>query len=108
MKFPQSSSSIRGKLTRIVMLTSSVGLLLASIAIGIHDWVQYRASEARDLEVMAEALSQAYPDANPLDFSIPALFRRILSLPGFDDDPDVATEEILEKVQMLWYEEVSE
>ena len=61
-----------------------------------------------DLETMAEALSQVYPDAKPLDFSIPALFRRILSLPGFDDDPDAATEEILEKVQMLWYEEVSE
>ena len=61
-----------------------------------------------DLESMAEAMAQAYPDTNPLDLSIPALFRRILSMPGFDDDPDAATEEILEKVQMLWYEQVSE
>lgn len=61
-----------------------------------------------DLETMAEAMAEAYPDLNPLDLSIPSLFRRILSLPGFEDDPDAATEEILEKVQMLWYEIVSD
>ena len=61
-----------------------------------------------DLEAMAEAMAEAYPDLNPLDLSIPALFRRILSLPGFEDDPDAATEELLEKVQMLWYEIVSD
>jgi FeS assembly protein IscX len=36
------------------------------------------------------------------------LFRRILNLPGFDDDPDAATEELLEKIQMLWYDEVAD
>jgi nitrogen fixation NifU-like protein len=61
-----------------------------------------------DPETMAEALAQAYPDLKPLDLSMPALFRRILNLPGFDDDPDLATEELLEKIQMLWYEEASE
>ena len=60
------------------------------------------------LEAMAEAMSNGYPDLQPLDLSTPALFRRILSLPGFDDDPDAATEEMLEKVQMLWYELVSD
>ena len=59
-------------------------------------------------EAIAEALAQGYPDANPLDLGIPALFRRILSLPGFSDDPDVATEEMLEQIQMLWHEEVGE
>ncbi len=59
-------------------------------------------------EAIAEALAQAHPDVDPLDLGIPALFRRILSLPGFADDPDVATEEMLEKIQMLWYEEVAE
>jgi nitrogen fixation NifU-like protein len=59
------------------------------------------------LEAIAEALAQGYPDANPLDLGIPALFRRILSLPGFSDDPDAATEEMLEKIQMLWHEEVA-
>jgi FeS assembly protein IscX len=28
----------------------------------------------------------------------------ILQLPGFDDDPDAATEEQLEKLQMAWHE----
>ncbi|MFN2130999.1 MAG: Fe-S cluster assembly protein IscX [Anaerolineae bacterium] len=61
-----------------------------------------------DLDAIAEALAQAYPDVHPLDLSIPALFRRILSLPGFEDDPDAATEEILEKTQMRWHEHISE
>ena len=61
-----------------------------------------------DLDAIAEALTQAYPDVRPLDLSIPAVFRRILSLPGFEDDPDAATEEILEKTQLDWYELVSE
>jgi nitrogen fixation NifU-like protein len=59
-------------------------------------------------ETIAETLAQGYPELKPLDLSVPALFRRILSLPGFDDDPDLATEELLEKIQMLWYEEVDE
>ena len=59
-------------------------------------------------ETIAESLAQGYPDVNPLDLGIPALFRRILSLPGFSDDPDVATEEMLEQIQMLWHEEATE
>ena len=61
-----------------------------------------------DPETIARSLAEGYPDVNPLDLGIPALFRRILGLPGFDDDPDVATEQMLEKIQMLWYELVSE
>lgn len=59
-----------------------------------------------NLELIAEQLAKGYPDLNPLDLSLPALFRRILSLPGFDDDPDAATEEMLEKIQMLWHEQI--
>lgn len=59
-------------------------------------------------ETIAEALAQGYPDLEPLDLRIPAIFRRILGLPGFDDDPDIATEEILEQIQMLWHEIASE
>jgi nitrogen fixation NifU-like protein len=61
-----------------------------------------------DPDAIAEALASRHPDVNPLDLNLPALFRRILSLPGFSDDPDVATEETLEQLQMLWHEEVSE
>jgi FeS assembly protein IscX len=28
-------------------------------------------------------------------------------LSGFSDDPDAATEEMLEQIQMLWHEEVA-
>ena len=61
-----------------------------------------------DLDAIAEALTQAYPDVRPLDLSIPALFRRILSLPGFEDDPDAATEEMLEETLMRGPELISE
>ena len=57
-------------------------------------------------EEIAQALAQGYPDINPLDLGVPALFRRILSLPGFSDDPDAATESMLEQIQMLWHEQV--
>jgi nitrogen fixation NifU-like protein len=59
-------------------------------------------------ENIAEALARGYPDLNPMELSIPAIFRRILSLPGFEDDPDLATEELLEKIQLLWHEEVED
>lgn len=50
------------------------------------------------------ALNAAYPDAEPLDLSTTRLFKMILKLPGFDDDPDAGTEELLEKLQMAWHE----
>lgn len=56
MKRIQATRSIRATLTRIMMLTSSVGLLLASIALGTYDWVQFRGSQAGDLEIMADVL----------------------------------------------------
>jgi nitrogen fixation NifU-like protein len=59
-------------------------------------------------EVIAAQLAKGYPDLNPLDLSVPALFRRILNMPGFADDPDVASEEILEKIQMLWHQETTD
>ena len=59
-------------------------------------------------EAIAQALARGYPQLKPMEISIPALFRRILSLPGFGDDPDQATESLLEKIQLLWHDEVSE
>ncbi len=59
-------------------------------------------------EAIAQALAKGYPQLKPMEISIPALFRRILSLPGFDDDPDQATESMLEKIQMLWHDETEQ
>ncbi len=57
-----------------------------------------------DFSRMVRALHSAYPDVDPLDLSISKLFKMILNLPGFDDDPEAANEEILEKLQMAWHQ----
>jgi len=57
-----------------------------------------------DFARMVRALHSAYPDADPLDLSSARLFKMILSLPGFDDDPEAVGEEQLERLQMAWHE----
>lgn len=57
-----------------------------------------------DFGRMVRALHTAYPAADPLDLSTARLFKMILQLPGFDDDPDAVGEEQLEKLQMAWHE----
>jgi nitrogen fixation NifU-like protein len=57
-----------------------------------------------DFGRMVRALNSAYPNADPLDLSMAKLFKMILKLPGFDDDPEAAGEEQLEKLQMAWHE----
>ena len=57
-----------------------------------------------DFARMVRALNAAYPDVNPMDLSMAQLFKMILQLPGFDDNPDAATEEQLEKLQLAWQE----
>ncbi len=57
-----------------------------------------------DFGRMVRALHSAYPDVEPLDLGAARLFRMILGLPGFSDDPEAATEEQLEKLQMAWHD----
>ncbi|MGQ9598949.1 MAG: Fe-S cluster assembly protein IscX [Anaerolineae bacterium] len=57
-----------------------------------------------DFGRMVRALHSAYPDIEPMDLSLAKLFKMILKLPGFDDNPDAVTEEQLEKLQMAWHE----
>jgi len=57
-----------------------------------------------DFSRVVRALNSAYPDTEPLDQSTTKLFKMILKLPGFDDDPDLVDEEHLEKLQMAWHE----
>jgi FeS assembly protein IscX len=57
-----------------------------------------------DFARMVRALNTAYPDDDPLDLSTTKLFKMILKLPGFDDDPEAANEDQLEKLQMAWHE----
>jgi nitrogen fixation NifU-like protein len=57
-----------------------------------------------DFGRMVRALNSAYPTIDPLDLSMTKLFKMILHLPGFDDDPEAAGEEQLERLQMAWHE----
>jgi nitrogen fixation NifU-like protein len=57
-----------------------------------------------DFARVVRALHTAYPDAEPLDLSVSQVFKMILQLPGFDDDPHAVGEEQLEKLQMAWHE----
>jgi nitrogen fixation NifU-like protein len=57
-----------------------------------------------DFGRLVRTLNTAYPDADPLDLSMTMLLKMILRLPGFADDPDRATEDQLEKLQMAWHE----
>jgi nitrogen fixation NifU-like protein len=57
-----------------------------------------------DFGRMVRALNNAYPDVEPMEVSIAQLFKMILKLPGFDDNPDAVGEEQLEKLQMAWHE----
>jgi nitrogen fixation NifU-like protein len=57
-----------------------------------------------DFGRLVRALNGAYPNTDPLDLSAARLFKMILKLPGFSDDPEDATEETLEKLQMAWHE----
>ena len=57
-----------------------------------------------DFGRLVRALYGAYPDVDPLDINMTRLYRMVLKLPGFDDDPDAASEEQLEKLQLAWHE----
>jgi nitrogen fixation NifU-like protein len=57
-----------------------------------------------DFGRMVRALNSAYPEVVPMEVSVAKLFKMILKLPGFDDNPDAVGEEQLEKLQMAWHE----
>jgi FeS assembly protein IscX len=54
---------------------------------------------------IAWALIDDYPDVDPLDLNLVHLHRMIVGLPGFGDDPDAASERVLEAVVMAWHEQ---
>lgn len=59
----------------------------------------------RDAEDIAVALSEKYPDTDPMAVRFTDLHRWVLELDGFEDDPKASNEGILEKIQMAWLEE---
>ena len=61
----------------------------------------------RDAEDIGIALSEKYPEVDPLTVRFTDLHRWVTELPGFEDDPGRSNEKILEAIQAAWIEERS-
>jgi FeS assembly protein IscX len=59
----------------------------------------------KDAEDLAIALSDRFPDTDPLTVRFTDLHRWVTELPQFADDPKASNEGILERIQMAWLEE---
>jgi FeS assembly protein IscX len=51
------------------------------------------------------ALIENYPEQRPVDTGLEELVALVTALPGFEDDPALATEQILYDILTVWYEE---
>lgn len=58
-----------------------------------------------DTRAMALALDDAHPDVNPRYLNLSDLRAWICVLEGFDDDPGLGEERVLEAIQTAWIEE---
>ena len=59
----------------------------------------------RDTEDIAIALTEKFPDTDPLTVRFTDLHRWVAELSGFSGDPKGSNESILEAIQMAWLEE---
>ena len=58
-----------------------------------------------DAEDIGIALTEKFPDTDPLTVRFTDLREKVMQLVGFDDDPKASNEPKLEAIQMAWYEE---
>lgn len=58
-----------------------------------------------DTEDIAIALSEKYPDIDPLTVRFTELLKMVTEVPDFADDPQKSNEGKLEAIQMAWLEE---
>lgn len=58
-----------------------------------------------DAEDIAIALSEKYPDLDPLTVRFTDLHKMVQEVSDFDDDPAASNEGKLETIQMAWLEE---
>ena len=61
-----------------------------------------------DIEDIALALRDKYPDQDPSFIRFTDLHKWITELEDFDDEPAKSSEGKLEAIQMAWYEEYKE
>ena len=59
----------------------------------------------QDLDDIAMALYEKFPDQDPTHVRFTDLHKWITELDGFDDDPLKSNEAKLERIQMAWLEE---
>ncbi|HET7341660.1 MAG TPA: Fe-S cluster assembly protein IscX [Methylomirabilota bacterium] len=59
----------------------------------------------RDVEDIGIALSEKFPEVDPLTVRFTDLHKWVTELEGFGDDPRASTESTLEKIQMAWLDE---
>jgi FeS assembly protein IscX len=59
----------------------------------------------RDAEDIGIALSEKYPDTDPLTVRFTDLHKWVTELVDFADDPKSSNESTLEKIQMAWLDE---
>ncbi len=62
----------------------------------------------QDIDAIALDLVERYPQVDPLTVTLPALRSMVTTLPTFGDEPDAATDVILESIQAAWYDEFEE
>lgn len=58
-----------------------------------------------DINEIAIALSDTYPDVDPQFVNFVDLRNWVLALEDFEDDPNRCGEKILEAIQLAWIEE---
>ena len=58
-----------------------------------------------DAEDIAIALSEKFPDTDPLGVRFTDLHRWVIELDDFDYDPKASNECLLEAIQMNWHDE---
>ena len=59
----------------------------------------------KDTEDIGIALSEKFPDLDPLTVRFTDLHKWVLDLEGFEGKPNESNEKLLEAIQMAWYEE---
>jgi FeS assembly protein IscX len=58
-----------------------------------------------DTREIAIALTEAHPGVDPTKVNFVDLYKWVMALDGFDDDPSRAGEKVLEAIQATWIEE---
>ena len=58
-----------------------------------------------DAEDIGIALTEKFPDTDPLTVRFTDLHKWVLNLEGFEGKPNESSEKLLEAIQMAWYED---